>query len=551
MHTLISGHTDKKNDESSTKSDRVELFPIINVRFVDFDHPQPIKSITLSNFNKFVVVQGVVTRTANIGPKCLSLSFECTTCSNIQTLILPDDGSYLNPDCCGDLECKGRIFKPILSSTDHSANHQPRTVDRCRLILRDEDELCKSSSDFDHTERVGEPPTLECELTDDLANSCPIPGSFVIVCGVLKLQALQSENRRSSKGGQQNSFKMILHVNSIRLNCRERLDSFETQLTFSQRQNKGEDLIDYVKNSSNVFGLLIDSLCPHIYGYQFIKAGLLLALVGSGREQDDRNQFRDTIHVLIIGDPGLGKTHLLQACALTSPRGIYLSGNTTTVAGLTVALNRDNGKASCGNDVAVEAGALVMADGGCCCLDEFDKMSMQHHNALLEAMEQQQVSVAKAGAHCQFPARTSIVAAANPIGGRYNDKSLSASLSNSSPPCAFSSTKFLRPLLNRFDLIFSLCDYANSERDRAITEHLMRARNNDDCKKNILSVDELRHYIAKVKEQLAPTMDVKAARILLNYFESICRSKPNSNENAIVGNYVKKQYEIEHSPMMC
>jgi len=99
------------------------------------------------------------------------------------------------------------------------------------------------------------------------------------------------------------------------------------------------DPVDFIRKTHNSFGLLINSLCPYIYGHQFVKAGLLLALAGAGTPQDDCHR-RDTVHVLLVGDPGLGKTHLLQACKSVSPRGIFVSGQTTTVAGLTVSLTR-------------------------------------------------------------------------------------------------------------------------------------------------------------------------------------------------------------------
>jgi len=118
-------------------------------------------------------------------------------------------------------------------------------------------------------------------------------------------------------------------------------------------------------------------------------------------------------HVLVVGDPGLGKSQMLGATVRAAPRGVYVCGNSTSTAGLTVTLSKDSGT----GDIGLEAGALVLADQGCCCIDEFDKMTEQQ--ALLEAMEQQEISIAKAGIVCSLPARTSVIAAANPIGGHY------------------------------------------------------------------------------------------------------------------------------------
>jgi len=150
----------------------------------------------------------------------------------------------------------------------------------------------------------------------------------------------------------------------------------------------------------------------------FLKAGLALALFGGTQKytDGDRNKLplRNESHVLVVGDPGLGKSQMLMAINTISPRGVYVCGSYSSTSGLTVTLMKESGS----GDYALEAGALVLGDQGCCCIDEFDKMASEHQ-ALLEAMEQQSVSVAKAGIVCNLPARTSVIAAANPAGGHY------------------------------------------------------------------------------------------------------------------------------------
>ena len=191
----------------------------------------------------------------------------------------------------------------------------------------------------------------------------------------------------------------------------------------------------------------LNSLCPLIYGHELVKLGLLLGLFGGAARGDsmDRSSLRyndqvkvnvsrssfstrSDIHVLIVGDPGLGKSQLLRSAAEVAPKSVFVCGNTATTAGLTVSLTRDSAgstRGGGGSDVCIEAGALVLADKGVCCIDELDKMNCDPHS-MLEAMEQQQISVAKSGVVTSLKSRTSVLAAANPVGGHYNrNKSVS------------------------------------------------------------------------------------------------------------------------------
>lgn len=171
---------------------------------------------------------------------------------------------------------------------------------------------------------------------------------------------------------------------------------------------------------------------------------------------------RPEVHVLMVGDAGLGKSQLLRAAADVAPRGVFVGGATSTGAGLTVAMVRDGGGKSGGSDWALEAGALVLADGGVCCVDELDKMPKAQFMSLLEAMEQQRVSIAKAGAVASLAARTAVIAAANPAGGSYNRMRTLAE-----------NIKLPSPLLSRFDLIFLLLDTPDQQRDAALSRHIL------------------------------------------------------------------------------
>ncbi|XP_020596573.1 probable DNA helicase MCM8, partial [Phalaenopsis equestris] len=273
------------------------------------------------------------------------------------------------------------------------------------------------------------PRTVECELTLDLVDSC-IPGDDVTVTGIIKvINNYMDIGGGKSKAKNQGLYYLYLEAVSVRnsksysvseeyhpRNSETKSNMLYDLHTFSQR-----DLEFIVKFSGeygpDIFRQIVQSFCPSIYGHEFVKAGITLALFGGVQKYSmDENKVpvRGDIHVIIVGDPGLGKSQLLQAAATVSPRGIYVCGNATTNAGLTVTIVKDHMT----SDYAFEAGAMVLADGGLCCIDEFDKMSAEYQ-ALLEAMEQQCVSIAKAGLVASLSARASVLAAANPVGGHY------------------------------------------------------------------------------------------------------------------------------------
>ncbi|XP_011706084.1 PREDICTED: DNA helicase MCM8-like, partial [Wasmannia auropunctata] len=281
--------------------------------------------------------------------------------------------------------------------------------------------------------------------------------------------------------------------------------------------------IQDIYKTPNLFALLVHSLCPNIYGHEIVKAGLILSLFGGNAK---RAQLRDDIHILLVGDPGLGKSQMLQACARISTKGVYICGNSSTSSGLTVTLTKETGS----NDFALEPGALVLADQGCCCIDEFDKMCSQHQ-ALLESMEQQSITVAKSGIICSLPARISILAAANPIGGQYdNSKTITENLHIS------------QPILSRFDLIFLLLDKPDEHFDNLLCKHIMtvhssNANSNEEVTKlvfhnecalrkklmlplstEIIPQPILRNYISYAREYVKPKLSVEAAAVLQNYY---------------------------------
>jgi replicative DNA helicase Mcm len=270
------------------------------------------------------------------------------------------------------------------------------------------------------------------------------PGDHVSIVGIVQAFA------PSRPGiGKLRTFILQLDANSIQVLGKEP----ET----SPPSPEEEEKISKLSKDPFVHRKLVSSIAPSIYGYEHIKEAILYLLCGGVSKSLPDVNVRGEMNALIIGDPGTAKSQLLQYVARIAPRGLYTSGRGTTAAGLTAAVIREKG-----GSMSLEAGALVLADKGVCCIDEMDKMRPEDRVAIHEAMEQHTVSVAKGGIVATLNARTAVLAAANPALGRYEPHRTVAE--NISLPVT---------ILSRFDIIFVLRDVPNKEADTKMSQHIL------------------------------------------------------------------------------
>lgn len=394
--------------------------------------PRTIRSLHLS---KLISVEGIVTRASLVRPKVVRSVHYCEHSGRFHAREYRDQTTYFNP-----------ITTAAIYPTEDPEGYKLMT-EYGYSTYRDHQTI--TLQEMPERAPAGQlPRSLEIILDDDLVDSLK-PGDRVQIVGVYR--------SLGGGGNTSSSFRTVVLANSVYpLHARSTGISAKEHITDNDIRN-----INKLSKNKHLFDRMAQSLAPSIYGHEHIKKAVLLMLLGGVEKNlDNGSHLRGDINILMVGDPSTAKSQILRFVLNTAALAIATTGRGSSGVGLTAAVTTDKET----GERRLEAGAMVLADRGIVCIDEFDKMSDTDRVAIHEVMEQQTVTISKAGIHTSLNARCSVVAAANPVYGQYDvhkEPHKNIALPDS--------------LLSRFDLLFIVTDDVNMERDRSISEHVLKS----------------------------------------------------------------------------
>ena len=467
----------------------------IRARIANFPVQRSLRQINSEIITKMTSVSGMVVRSSEVKPLAKEVTYKCLDKHISKFTLL--DGMSLNASVkCQTPNCKHTSLAIIPEAS--------RFIDFQILRLQELPEDLPPGQ---------LPHYVNVSIKQDLVDYAR-PGDRIVLTGIVRIEQERISGVSKSESA---LYRLRMDGNNVEFIGGKGIKS--SRRTEREEISPDEEkLVKSLAKNPDIYDRLIASFAPHIKGHALFKEAILLLIVGSTqRVLTDGTKIRGDINVFLVGDPGTAKSEMLKFCARIAPRGLYTSGRGSTAAGLTAAVVRD-----ASGIFMLEAGAVVLGDQGLVCIDEFDKMRPEDRSALHEVMEQQSASIAKGGIVATLNARTSILAAANPMFGKYDIfKNI------------YENVNLPIPLLTRFDLVFIVRDIPSQEKDRNIAQHIIsqHASSGTDTT-SLIDIDILTKYLSYAKRG-EPALTKEAENLIMEFYLKMRNISGEDKENMI------------------
>jgi len=467
----------------------------IRARIANFPVQRSLRQINSEIITKMTSVSGMVVRSSEVKPLAKEVTYMCLDNHKSKFTLL--DGMSLNTSVkCQTPNCKHTSLAIIPEAS--------RFIDFQILRLQELPEDLPPGQ---------LPHYVNVSIKQDLVDYAR-PGDRIVLTGIVRIEQERISGVSKSESA---LYRLRMDGNNVEFIGGKGIKS--SRRTEREEISPDEEkLVKSLAKNPDIYDRLIASFAPHIKGHALFKEAILLLIVGSTqRVLTDGTKIRGDINVFLVGDPGTAKSEMLKFCARIAPRGLYTSGRGSTAAGLTAAVVKD-----ASGIFMLEAGAVVLGDQGLVCIDEFDKMRPEDRSALHEVMEQQSASIAKGGIVATLNARTSILAAANPMFGKYDIfKNI------------YENVNLPIPLLTRFDLVFIVRDVPSQEKDRSIAQHIISQHGSSGTDTtSLIDIDILTKYLSYAKRG-EPVLTKEAENLIMEFYLKMRNISGDDKENMI------------------